>query len=204
MKAAEKTLGIALCSERESASQLPGNNGDLAKGPLLSIPNGPQAQLGGGGAGPWGPSASRFGRGRGAPGGRRLGSSPRISAPGILLPAAAAEGLRVKQTRSRGASLGRCGAAAGRQEGRGCWGARYGASPNGGRGEDAPSQFPSPSLAHSAGRLSSAASQVSAETIVAAASHPTPLSPHRPLHVHCRPPLPHTHKLCKWEYKAVF
>lgn len=54
MKAAEKTLGIALCSERESASQLPGNNGDLAKGPLLSIPNGPQAQLGGGDAGPWG------------------------------------------------------------------------------------------------------------------------------------------------------
>lgn len=44
-------------------------------------------------------------------------------------------------------------------------GARYGAS----RGEDAPSPFPSPALAHSAGRLSSAASQVSAETNVAAA-----------------------------------
>lgn len=49
--------------------------------------------------------------------------------------------------------------------------ARYGAF----RREDASSRFPSQTLAHTAGRLS-AASRVSAEMNVAAASHPTPFT----------------------------
>lgn len=187
----------SLCSERESASQLPGNNGDFAKGPLLSTPDGPQAHLGGGGAGPLGLLASRLG---GAlPAARGWGPAPGLTPPGIPLSAAASEGLRVKQTPSRGASLGRCGAAARRREGRGCWGRSLPNLPRGRRPLPVPIPKPGSRPLGWPPLLRGLPSLIGNEPREQLPESPySPETPHRPMHVHQHPPHTHTHTRACW------
>lgn len=112
---------------------------------------------------------------------RGWGPAPALAPPGIRLPAAAAEGSRVKQTRGRRASLG-CSEAAAlapqTSERRRCWGRSLRSLPQGKR----PLLIPKPGPRPLAGRLS-------------------PPQPPAPLRKRTQPPPEPPHSFCS-PYRA--